>query len=118
MRYRGYFLYPTALLLSVLLVPVGFIVGLIISGFKGYLDQYLLRLAIAHDMLGNAYCGELFNLFVKEGGYKFGNPKETISSVIGKDKIAGKMTNAETKVDEVLDCLDKNHSIESIDNNV
>lgn len=56
-------------------------------------------------------------LFLLEmGGYKFGNPKETISSVIGKNQRDNTLSIAGMILRVMLDKIDKNHCLKSINN--
>ena len=66
------------LLLAGILLPVGFVFGLLWCSRK-----WLLNVCIGIDQLGNVVCAELFNrTLIKEDGHKFGNPDETISKVL------------------------------------
>jgi hypothetical protein len=46
---------------------------------------------------------------------KFGNEDETISGVIGKNKRLNTLTFAGRLLDKLLDTIDKNHSIDAIE---
>ena len=73
-------------------------------------------MATSIDILGNVVCSALFNqVLINKNGYKFGNRKETISSVIGKKKRAGTLSKTGLFLSSILDFLDKNHSLDSID---
>jgi hypothetical protein len=88
------------------------------SLYQGLLetDFYLFRCAIADDQHGNTFLAKLFNdVLIKPGGYKFGNPDETISSVLGKNKLLNKLAIAGKTLDFILQILDHNHSIKSIE---
>ena len=56
----------------------------------------------------------LYLLWVKKGGYHFGNSDETISSALGKNKENNTLTGFEKVIDNILDIIDKNHSLDSI----
>jgi 8-oxo-dGTP diphosphatase len=103
----------TAILLSIILFPVGFIVAM----FYPKREKYLFNIALGIDQLGNVVCAKLFNLTLiyQSSIYKFGNEDETISSVIGKNKQANTLTFAGRLLDKLLDVIDKNHSIEAIE---
>lgn len=85
---------------------------------KSYFDNYFKNLAISLDQFGNVACGGLFNFTLIQRGskHKFGNPDETVSSVIGKNKVKNSLSLAGKLLDWVLDKLDANHSIKSIEN--
>ena len=111
-------------LLKHLLLPA-IIITLFISFFKrkvgnGFLNvsQYLRDVAYGIDQLGNVVCADLLNLTLikyKKGGYRFGNPDETISSVLGKNYKLGTLTLIGKILDNILNLIDKNHSVNSIE---
>ena len=83
------------------------------------IDDYNRLLAINEDEYGNILLAPIFNkILIKENGYKFGNDKETISSALGKNKRDGNLLFLGKVLDKILDFLDKNHSIKSINENV
>lgn len=112
-----------AMLLFVLLVPFGIIWGLGASFFRAKFKEavdklsiYFMTIAVSIDQSGNVFCKELFNdVLIKPKGNQFGDEDETISSVLGRNKLAGTLTWAGQALDWVLDKLDKNHSIKSIE---
>jgi hypothetical protein len=57
----------------------------------------------------------LFNkVLIVELGYKFGQENETISSVLGKNLQQGTLTKTGIIIVYILDKIDKNHVIKSI----
>ena len=59
----------------------------------------------------------LFNtIMITKDGYKFGNEDETISSVLGKNQLKGTFRIIGYCLNRILDKLEKNHSIKSIEN--
>ena len=116
---RGLILFTTALILQVIFYPIGFTYSVILtickSGYKS-LDKYLFNCAIAADQHANTFLAKLFNdIMIKPGGAKFGNPDETISSVLGKNKLKNKLSLVGKGLDLLLNLIDNNHSIKSID---
>lgn len=109
----GLILHIIAVIISTIVFIPAFIYGIIVGrNFKAW--NY--DLAIALDQYGNVLCKYLFNnALIKINGYRFGNPDETISSVLGKNKKQNTLTNAGKILDKILDLVDKNHSIKSID---
>lgn len=102
----------TAILLAVLLFPIGFLMAIFYKDF----DKYLLTIAEGIDQLGNVVCSRLFNhLLIKKGGYQFGNVEETISSVIGKNQLTDTLTIVGKLLNTVLNNFQKNHSVNSIE---
>lgn len=117
----GLILFIVSLIIKRVLELPMYIYGSIIALTKGEWNQYHTDLAIAIDQYGNGLCRYLFDqLFIKKVGdvlpYKFGNIDETISSCIGKNKKRGTLTLLGETLDFILDLIDPDHSINSIDN--
>jgi len=102
-----------AIILATILFPIGFIVAM----FYPKREEYMYKIALGIDQLGNVICDKLFNLTLiyPSSIYKFGNEDETISSVIGKNKKTNTLTFAGRLLDWLLDIIDKNHSIKAIE---
>lgn len=103
---------------GILLVP-----SLLIGGTYGLLtvnqNDYLRSLAVAIDRMGNVILAPLFNkILITKEGYKFGNGKETMSSVIGKNEKTLTLKELGIWLSLLLDWMDENHCENSIDNNV
>jgi hypothetical protein len=76
-------------------------------------------MAEAIDRFGNVLCAPLFNnILINKLGYKFGKGKETISSVLGKNIQVNCLTKLGLFLSNVLNKLQKDHCINSIDNNI
>ena len=115
----GVLLFFISILLLVITGPLGFVYGLFHSlftrGFSG-LSGYTLKIAISIDQLGNVIMQHLLNLlWITERGYKFGNRDETISSALGRNKLMGTLSPFGKGIDKMLDLIDPNHSLNSID---
>ena len=115
----GGLLFLISMLLLVITGPLGFVYGILYTlfknGFKG-VGEYFLKIAISIDQLGNVLMQHLLNaLWIKKGGYTFGNRDETISSALGKNKKLGALTGFGKLIDAFLDRIDPNHSLNSID---
>ncbi len=116
----GVLLFLISVLLLLLTGPLGFIYGffhsLFTRGLKG-LGEYLLQVAISIDQLGNVLMQHLLNLLwiSPGGGYPFGNRDETISSALGRNKRNGTLSAFGKWIDRILDRIDPNHSLNSID---
>lgn len=101
-------------ILAYILIMIFYPLGLIFSPLFG--KNYFWRLAISLDQFGNVLMGGFFNLtLIKDSKDEFGNPDETISSVIGKNKLNSKLTRVGRLLDCMLEFLDENHSIKSIE---
>ncbi len=115
----GLLLFIISIVLLIFTGPLGLIYGffhiLFSRGFIG-IGEFLLKIAISVDQLGNVIMQHLLNLlWVKKGGYKFGNRDETISSALGKNKQNNTLTGFGKSIDKILDIIDANHSLNSID---
>ncbi|MBP4140124.1 hypothetical protein [Flavobacterium geliluteum] len=112
-----------SVLLASFLFPLGLLLTLIVNLYKRRwkfsfkrLDQQFLSIATSVDTSGNVICKDLFDLIlIKKSGYQFGNRKETISSVLGKNQRDGTLTKLGLIVCNVLDWLDTEHCFRSID---
>ena len=106
-----------ALVLAVLFFPVGIVFTLIAATVTGsarkaigYLSHSALSVALAIDMLGNTVCADLLNNTMRlPGGYSFGNYRETISLVLGKNKERGTLSKAGRWLADILNKIDPNH---------
>jgi len=116
---KGLILFITALILKVILYPIGFVYSCVLTFLKnGYseLDKYLFSCAIADDQQANTYLAKLFNdILIKVGGHRFGNPDETISSVLGKNYLNNKLSLIGKGLNWVLNLFEKDHAIKSIE---
>lgn len=115
----GVLLFLISLVLFFITVPIGFIYAffykLLTKGIKG-IGEYSLKIAISIDQLGNVVMQHLLNLlWIKPNGYKFGNRDETISSALGRNKQLQTLTKFGLAIDWILDKIDPNHTLNSID---
>ena len=99
---RGLILVISALLLSAIILPVGFVVGIIAA-----LDNYLFRITKSIDQLGNVVCAELFDWMLVKKGKHFGDEDETISSVLGRN--IDNLTKAGKCLVWLLNTIEKDH---------
>lgn len=115
----GMLLFLISIVLLAITGPLGFIYGFFHSLFKNGLKgvgEYFLKIAISIDQLGNVMMQHLLNiLWVKKGRYNFGNRDETISSALGRNKKLDTLTRFGNAIDRLLDTIDPNHSLNSID---
>lgn len=110
-----------AVVLFVFLAPFGIITSLVMLFIRDSRERFTkftdYPYSIAHtvDILGNIVCADLFNIvLIKHGGYRFGARTETISSVLGKNKLTNTLTRTGILLANLLDFVDKNHCIKSI----
>jgi len=115
----SFLLFIVASVLKSAIAIIGYLIGFFSSLIKGEFKKYHLHLAISIDQYGNCLCQYLFNsLLITKEGYKFGNIDETISSVLGKNKMSKNLTGLGRCLDYLLNLFEKDHSIKSIDNSV
>ncbi|QWX82889.1 NUDIX domain-containing protein [Cellulophaga sp. HaHaR_3_176] len=115
----GILLFFLSIILLAITAPLGFIYGVFYNLFTKRLrglGEYCLKIAISVDQLGNVIMQHLLNsLWTKTNGYNFGNRDETISSAIGRNKKLKTLTKSGKLIDYILDKIDPNHSLNSID---
>jgi|SRR5690625_1506407 len=110
---KNFILAYIAILIFALLEPFSFVYVVIIK--RKSASGYWRSLAYDVDRFGNHQYRTLFNrLFVKENGYQFGDFRETVSSVLGKNYIKGTLTKSGRILVWILDKIDKNHVTKSI----
>jgi hypothetical protein len=82
--------------------------------FYGIYDPFFKGFSVAIDKFGNVTMPNMWDfLFVKKGGYLFGNENETISSVLGKNLVLKKLTIFGYII---VFILTKKHCMNAIDN--
>jgi hypothetical protein len=112
---RGFILLLIALILSVILIPVGFAFQLIVTSSRS-LNSYLFTIAKSIDQLGNVVCEHLFNVtLIKKNGYKFGNEDVTISHVLGMNEKTNTLSFAGKLLAWLLNTIDKDHNQKAIE---
>ncbi|WP_300976980.1 hypothetical protein [Flavobacterium sp.] len=112
-----------SLVLASILFPFGLLITFIANLYKrrwkysfARLDAQFLSIATSIDASGNVVCKDLFNLaLTKKRAYEFGERKETISSALGKNQRDGTLTGLGKALAFVLDKIDPNHCMNSID---
>jgi hypothetical protein len=113
----GILLYFVAIILYVPLTIVNTILVLSKYGWKfKTINNYFYQTAVDIDRFGNRNFRTLWNATLQKNGYRFGNINETISSALGKNKINNTLTTAGKVLCFILDTLDENHCIKSIQN--
>ena len=117
---KSFLLFGIAFVLLVTTTPIGFVYALLRQLFVGKiktLQIYFIEVALAIDNAGNVIMQHLLNdtLLVKNTNtYQFGNKKETISSVIGKNHLTNTLSRLGKALNSFLNFIDKDHSLNSI----
>ena len=99
---------------SILWLPLTFLNWLIVAFKNGLSNDYFMQTAIDIDRFGNRNFRTLFNTTLQKNGYLFGDVRETISSVLGKNQRDGTLSGFGVKFCKLLDWLDKEHCKKSI----
>ena len=117
---KHFLLFCIAFILFVTTAPIGFLYALIRQLlFKSIssLSVFLLQVALALDIAGNILMQHVLNdtlLIKNQNTHYFGNTKETISSVLGKNSLTQTLNAAGRGLNSFLNWLDKNHTLNSI----
>jgi len=115
----GFILFILSFILVVIFAPIGIaftaLKGLIRLNYKVW-DIQQKNMAISLDQFGNVAMKGLFNvILINSNKHEFGDPDETISSVLGKNKKNNSLAYLGRRLDALLNGIDKNHSIKSIE---
>tara|TARA_R110002126_G_scaffold206691_1_gene353808 strand:+ start:928 stop:1284 length:357 start_codon:yes stop_codon:yes gene_type:complete len=116
---KGFILLVIALILSVILFPVGFFYSIFSLRFR--FSSYLKVIAVGIDQLGNVVCGELFNNTLiqnpsyRKVPYSFGHEDNTISEVLGINKERKTLTKLGIWVAMILNRIEKDHVEKAIE---
>ena len=117
---KSFLLFCIAIVLLIFTTPIGFFYALLrqlIFGKLKSLSVYFLEVAISIDNTGNVMMQYLLNdllLIKRQETYYFGNKKETISSVIGKNSLTKTLSHLGKALNAFLNWIDKDHSFNSI----
>jgi hypothetical protein len=112
-------LFIISIILGILFFGIGFIIGLGTVIFKSASTNYFRDIALCIDILGNVSCRYLFNLTlikIDNTPNRFGKVGETISSVLGKNQLDDNLTDTGLVLVNILDFLEKDHCLISINN--
>lgn len=118
--FKSFLLFGIAFVLLITTTPIGFVYALLRQLFLGKiktLQIYFIEVALALDNTGNVMMQHLLNdtlLIKNQDTYLFGNKKETISSVIGKNSLSNTLSSLGKALNAFLNFIDKDHSLNSI----
>jgi len=75
------------------------------------LNDYFLNIAVGVDRLGNVVAGTFLmnDVMHKDKCYRYGNGRETISKVMGKNKAMKTSTEIEANFAKILNRIEPNH---------
>lgn len=104
---RGFILLLVALILSFIILPIGFLFQVVVTLFRS-LDDYLFNIAKSIDQHGNTVCKELFNqTLIKKKDIPFGDMDRTISYVLAQNR--GNLTLLGKVLAWLLNAIDEGH---------
>jgi len=114
---KGLILLLTALIMFIPLTVLNVFLVLKKRPTWKQLDGYFYQTAFDIDRFGNHNFRTLFNAtLIMESGYQFGDFRETISSVLGKNERNNTLLLGGKLVVSLLNLFDKDHCIKSIKN--
>lgn len=100
----------------IIIEPISFVYVIFIKKKPTWkrMSGYWLDLAVNIDRFGNYQFRSLFNaILIHDNGYRFGDFRETISYVLGRNKVDGTLSTTGKVLDKILDVIDKNHTIKA-----
>ncbi len=118
--FKSFLLFCIAVVLLITTAPIGFFYALvrqIIFEKVKTLSIFFTEVALVLDEAGNVVMQHLLNdtlLIKNKNTYYFGNKKETISSVIGKNSLTGTLAPLGKALNSFLNFIDKGHTLNSI----
>lgn len=111
----GILLAIIAVILSMLIIPIGVIYEILTLIRFSKISDYFFNIAVSIDQLGNVSCQGLFNdILITKDGFKFGDPDETISSVLGRNYQTKTLTGLGNSIRWILDRIEEDHCVKSI----
>lgn len=111
----GILLAIVAAFMTVIITPFGIIYECITLMRFSTISEYFFNIAVSIDQMGNVTCQGLLNdTLRKKEGFRFGDPDETISSVLGRNQQAGTLTFLGKIVAGTLNRIQPDHCIKSI----
>ncbi|HAH35875.1 MAG TPA: hypothetical protein DCL81_04890 [Algoriphagus sp.] len=111
----GIILFFLSIILAIPLTLINLSIVLVKSPSLKSLDGYFYQTAVDIDRFGNRNLRTLLNAtLIKSDAFPFGDPRETISSVLGKNQQSGNLTLTGKALVWILDTLDENHCEKSI----
>jgi hypothetical protein len=114
---KGFILLVIAVLMSIILYPIGWIYSIItFRGSLKKLGKWWYVMAISVDQLGNVVMSTLFNdILIRKYGIEFGDEDHTVSMVLGLNKKIGTLTPLGKFIADVLNKIDPNHVEKAIE---
>jgi hypothetical protein len=103
----SFILKTAAMLISWIANPIYYIATFKWKTGGNKLAEWLYTSALANDQTGNAQSAIVFQfMFTKKGSFKFGDPDDTVSYVLARNKYKGKLNLAGRIIGGFLDAID------------
>lgn len=120
---KGIILLIAAIIVTVIVTPFAMIFGFYKKFYKttfkkawADIDTKLINMAVSVDKFGNVVAAELFNaILIKNSTVLFGDHRQTISNVLGRNFLTGTLTCTGRLLNKILNFIDKNHAVKSIE---
>lgn len=120
--FKNFALLLVAIVLAVVIIPVGFaftVAKLFFTSPKSLIkvvSSLFFVSAVSIDQLGNCSSYVFLNaILIKDDYlYPFGNEDETISIVLGRNKVINNLSATGKFLDAILCVFEKDHSVKSI----
>ncbi|MCX8472873.1 MAG: hypothetical protein ORN85_04410 [Sediminibacterium sp.] len=114
----SFFLLIMSFLLFFITVPFGLVYAIFALIFRRsfkFFGNFVLKIAIVLDILGNVTMQFIFNDYlITKDGHKFGEINETISSVLGKNQLMGTLKKPGKTLIKFLEVIEEEHCLNSI----
>lgn len=105
--------------LSLIFTPLYFIARFDFQKGLDHMGEWMSKIALSIDQLGNVFGGSMFQLlFIRRGGHLFGNEDDTISYVLARNHYKGKLNFFGKFVRLILELIDPGHLRKSIQKKV
>lgn len=104
-----------AIVLCAVFMPIGIYVAVLYAIYNRsikYFSDVVLAIAAGLDRLGNATCGQLFNIIFTKEGRNFGYPSDTVSRVLAVNQ--SNLTRLGKIISTLLEKIEPGHLQKSL----
>lgn len=101
--------------MSFVITPLYYIIRFDFQNGLNHFGDYMAKIALSIDQLGNVFGGSMFQLlFTRRGGHLFGEEDDTISYVLARNHYKRKLNFFGKFVKLILELIDPGHLKDSI----
>jgi len=105
--------------ISFLIIPVYFIVTFKWKTGLEELSLWFYNMALSNDQHGGCVNSKTLDLFMsKRGAEKYGNPDDTVSYILARNKHKSKNSNIGVIIGKLLDKIEHNHLDKAIESKI